>query len=73
MTAAVIEEVLSACREHLQAQLESEVENYSPFPGSSFEKMRRSLDAEGREIVEPLEALISRIDECLADNRGSGI
>ena len=69
----VVRGLLVDCRAWLQEELENNVENYSSCPGSTFKKMRRSLSAEGREIVEPIEAMIARLDEALADNAAGGI
>lgn len=71
----VLAELLRDCRDRLQDELESEIDANTSTPGDDvpLEKKRRSLDREGRAIVRPLDRLIARIDQVLADNRGDGI
>jgi hypothetical protein len=70
-----VRELLRDCRAHLDAELLNEIEANAAggASGKSRANMRRTLDANALEIIEPLEDLIERIDVALADNRGDGI
>jgi hypothetical protein len=71
----VLRDLLGDCRQYFRAELENNVDNYA-FGGSlgrTYEEKRQSIQVEDLSQIEPLEALIARIDMALADNRGAGI
>jgi hypothetical protein len=71
----VVRELLADCREFFQEELDGNVDGYAfgGPRGRSYEEKRQSIQAEDLYQIEPLEALIARIDAALADNKWAGI
>jgi len=69
----VVSDLLRDIREHLNEDLKSEIMSYTTVPRGDMQAARLGVEADALIYIEPLERLIGRIDEVMADNSGSGI
>lgn len=70
---AVLRELLTDVRDYLDERLDEEIDSNSTPGKTTREAKKRTMDANTLDDIAPLEALLDRIVEALADNRGGGI
>lgn len=70
---AILRELLTDVRDFLDERLDEEIDSNST-PGKTTRKAKkRTMDANALADIAPLERLLDRVTEALADDRGGGI